>query len=82
MLKANYDHFYYRKYSCMTCVPCRTFKTDPFTDSVKCERESECGPWKKGYFRRKRAAKEEESSSEEEESEESSSWTRNLLTSC
>ena len=57
----------------MTCVPCRTFKTDPFTDSVKCERESECGPWKKGYFKRKRAAKEEESSSEEEESKESSS---------
>ena len=53
MFKANHDHFYYRKYSCMTCEPCRTFKTDPFTGSVKCEREAECGPWRKAYFVRK-----------------------------
>ena len=65
----------------MTCVPCRTFKTDPFTGSVKCEREAECGPWKKGKFVRRKAtaAPEEESSSEEEESsEETSSQTRNI----
>ena len=53
MLKANHDHFYYRKYSCMTCDPCRTFRTDPFTNSVKCEREEESGSWRKGKFARK-----------------------------
>ena len=26
------DHFYYRKYLCMSCVNCETFKTDPFTE--------------------------------------------------
>ena len=54
----------------MTCVPCRTFKTDPFTGSVKCEREAESGAWKKGYFTRKKAAENQESSSEEDSSSE------------
>ena len=68
--------FYYRKYSCFSCEPCRTFKTDPFTGKVKCEREHITGAWKKGRFIRKRVAvSDDESSSEEESSsdEESSS---------
>ena len=63
----------------MTCVPCRTFKTDPFTGSVKCERETETGPWKKGKFVRKRGTVcDDESRNEEESSDESSSQTRNI----
>ena len=76
MLKPNKPHFYYRKYSCFSCEPCRTFKTDPFTGKVKCEREHATGAWKKGRFIRKRVAvSDDESSSEEESSsdEESSS---------
>ena len=71
MFKAGADHFYYRKYTCMTCENCRSFKTDPFSGSVKCSRERIAGPWKKGYFQRKKARKKapvEESCDEEDES--------------
>ena len=53
MLKANAPCFYQRKYTCMRCKPCRTFKTDPFTSTVRCEREDKCGKWKKQKFVRK-----------------------------
>ena len=46
MLKAHSPCFYQRKYSCMRCKPCRSFKTVPFSGKVKCERESICGKWK------------------------------------
>ena len=71
MFKAGADHFYYRKYTCMTCENCRSFKTDPFSGSVKCSRERIAEPWKKGYFQRKKARKKapvEESCDEEDES--------------
>ena len=53
MLKAKSPCFYQRKYTCQRCKPCRSFKTDPFTDNVKCEREKVCGKWKKQRFVRK-----------------------------
>ena len=68
MLKANQDHFYKRKYTCMTCKNCRLFETDPFSGSVKCLREKAGGSWKKERFIRKKAAVSNDDSSSEEES--------------
>ena len=58
----------------MTCKNCRSFKTDPFSGSVKCLREKAAGTWRKGKFIRKKAAvSADESSSEEESSDEDDS---------
>ena len=66
----------------MTCKNCRSFKTDPFSGSVKCLREKAAGTWRKGKFIRKKAAvSADESSSEEESSDDeddSSSQTCNI----
>ena len=68
MFKVNQDHFYERKYTCMTCKNCRSFETNPFSGSVKCLREKSSGTWKKERFARKKAAVSDDESSSEEES--------------
>ena len=55
LFKPGVDHFYYRKYLCMSCVNCENFKTDPLTGKIKCLREEKTGSWKKGVFKRKKA---------------------------
>ena len=41
--KPGMAHFYYRKYFCMSCVNCESFKTDPFTGKTKCLQKEKAG---------------------------------------
>jgi len=68
ILKAHQDHFYCRKYTCMTCKNCRSFETDPSSGSVKCLQEKTAGTWTKGKFIRKKAVRKIRAGSDEDES--------------